>query len=116
LNKENKNFIKMIMLIEFKDENWEKIKEEPITIGQMSAHWCMPCKSLKIVMEKLSEEYKDKATFYYGDVEEGAINVASSLGIRGVPSTIIWKKGIEVDRLVGNPGEAKVKEFLDKNI
>jgi len=26
------------------------------------------------------------------------------------------KLGVEVDRLVGNPGEAKVKEFLDKNI
>jgi|TARA_B110001450_G_scaffold149435_1_gene139612 thioredoxin 1 len=104
------------MLKEFLDQNWDQIKEEPVTIGQMSAHWCAPCKSLKVVMEQLSEEYKEKATFYYGDVEEGAINVASSLGIRGVPSTIIWKKGVEVDRLVGNPGEAKVREFLEKNI
>ena len=36
--------------------------------------------------------------------------------IRGVPTTIIFKKGVEIDRLVGNPGEAAVKEFLDKNI
>ena len=104
------------MLVEFEDKNWDSIKEEAVTIGQMSAHWCSPCQVLKKVMEKLSEEYKDKATFYYGDVEEGAINTASSLGIRGVPTTIIWKKGIEIDRLVGSPGEAKVKEFLEKNI
>ncbi len=105
------------MLKEFDDKNWEsEIKQEPVTICQMSAHWCSPCKSLKILMEKLSDEYKDKANFYYGDVEEGAINTASALGIRGVPSTICWKKGIEVDRLVGNPGEQKVREFLDKNI
>ena len=82
----------------------------------MSAHWCSPCQSLKVVMEKLSDEYKDRANFYYGDVEEGAINTASASGIRGVPSTICWKKGVEVDRLVGNPGEAKVREFLEKNI
>tara|TARA_B100001063_G_C16647058_1_gene493919 strand:- start:651 stop:968 length:318 start_codon:yes stop_codon:yes gene_type:complete len=105
------------MLKEFEDKNWEtEIKEESVTICQMSAHWCSPCQSLKVVMEKLSDEYKDRANFYYGDVEEGAINTASASGIRGVPSTICWKKGVEVDRLVGNPGEAKVREFLDKNI
>ena len=104
------------MLNEFLDENLEKIKEEPVTVNIMSASWCAPCQSLKIVMDKLSEEYKDRATFYRGDVEEGAINFASSIGVRGVPTTTIMKKGAEIDRMVGNPGEAKVKEFLDKNL
>jgi|TARA_B100000035_G_scaffold117725_1_gene99770 thioredoxin 1 len=104
------------MINEFLDENLEKIKEEPVTVNIMSASWCAPCKSLKIVMDKLSEEYKDRATFYRGDVEEGAINFASSIGVRGVPTTTIMKKGVEIDRMVGNPGEAKVKEFLDKNL
>ena len=104
------------MLIDFKDENWEEIKKEDISICQYSAIWCSPCQSLKPIMFKFSEQYKDKANFYYADVEEGAINHGSSMGIRGVPSTIIFKKGVEVDRLVGNPGEAKVKEFIDKNI
>ena len=72
--------------------------------------------NLKILMDQISENYKDKASFYRGDVEEGSINFASSSGVRGVPTTIIMKSGVEVDRLVGNPGEAKVKEFLDKNI
>jgi len=104
------------MLKEFLDLNLEEIQKEPITVAIMSASWCSPCKSLKIVMEKLSEEYKDRASFYRGDVEEGSINFASSSGVRGVPTTIIMKKGFEIDRLVGNPGEAKVKEFLDKNL
>ena len=74
------------MLIDFKDEDFEtKIKNEDVSILQFSAAWCQPCKVLRPVMEKLSEEYKDKAKFFYGDVEEGAINVSSSLGIRGVP-------------------------------
>ena len=80
------------MLHEFLDENLEKIKEEPVTVNIMSASWCAPCKSLKIVMDKLSEEYKDRATFYRGDVEEGAINFASSIGctfcIIGLPPFI----------------------------
>ena len=105
------------MLNNFKDEDFDnKIKNEDISVVQFSASWCQPCKALIPVMTKLSDEYKDKANFYYADIEDGALNLGSSMAVRGVPSTIIFKKGVEVDRLVGNPGEAKVKEFLDKSI
>ena len=105
------------MLINFKDESWEdKIKNEDTCVIQFSATWCAPCQSLKHVMSTLSDKYQDKANFYYADIEDGALNLGSSMGIRSVPSTIVFKKGEEVDRLLGNPGEAKVKEFLDKSI
>ena len=94
----------------------EKIKKEEISVIQFSASWCSPCKALTPVLEKLSSNYEGRATFWYADCEEGGINTGSALGIRGVPSTILFKFGIEVDRLVGFPGEAKVKEFLDKYI
>ena len=105
------------MINTFNDNDFEdKIKQEEISVIQFSASWCSPCKALTPVLEKLSSNYEGKATFYYADVEEGGINTGSAMGIRGVPSTILFKRGVEVDRLVGFPGEAKVKEFLDKNI
>ncbi len=105
------------MLIDFKDEDFEnKIKQEDASVIQFSAAWCGPCKSLKPVMDKLSDEYKDKANFYYADIEDGGINTGSAMGIRGVPTTIIFKKNIEVDRLVGNPGEGQVRSFIEKNV
>ena len=72
--------------------------------------------SLKPLMNKLSEEYKDKAGFYYADIEDGGINTGSAAGIRGVPTVIIYKKGVEVDRKVGGVPESLLKEFLNKNI
>ena len=105
------------MLIEFKDEDFEnKIKKEDISVIQFSASWCSPCKTLKPVMDKLSDEYKDRANFYITDIEESGINTGSAAGIRGVPTVIIYKKGIEVDRKVGGVPESHMKEFLDKNI
>ena len=105
------------MLIDFKDEDFEnKVKKEEVSVIQFSAAWCGPCKSLKPVMDKLSDEYKDKANFYYADIEDGGINTGSAMGIRGVPTTIIFKKNIEVDRLIGNPGEGQVRSFIEKNI
>ena len=105
------------MLIDFKDEYFStKVAEADISVIQFSATWCGPCKSLKPVMDILSDEYKDKANFYYADIEDGGINTGSAMGIRGVPTTIIFKKNIEVDRLVGNPGEGQVRSFIEKNI
>ena len=55
------------MLIDFKDDDFEnKIKNEDVSVIQFSAAWCGPCKALKPVMDKLSDEYKEKASFYYG--------------------------------------------------
>ena len=106
------------MLIDFKDEDFEtKIKNEEVSVIQYSAAWCGPCKSLKPIMDNFSETYKDKnVSMYYADVEENGINTASVAGIRGVPTVIIYKKGIEVNRLVGGVPEGKMKEFLDENI
>ncbi len=105
------------MLIDFKDEDFDsKIKNEDVSVIQFSASWCGPCKALKPVMDKLSDEYKDKANFYITDIEDTGINTGSAAGIRGVPTVIIYKKGHEVSRKVGGVPESHMKEFLDENI
>ena len=68
------------------------------------------------IMDKLSDEYKDKANFYITDIEDAGINTGSAAGIRGVPTVIIYKKGQEVSRKVGGVPEGHMKEFLDENI
>jgi len=98
------------------DDRENKIKEEPVSVIQFSATWCGPCKTLKPVMDKLSDEYKDRANFYITDIEDSGINTGSSAGIRGVPTVIVYKKGVEIDRKVGGVPESHMKEFLDKNI
>ena len=104
------------MLIDFKDDDFDtKIKKEDVSVIQFSASWCGPCKALKPVMDKLSDEYKGKANFYITDIEDAGINTGSAAGIRGVPTVIIYKKGQEVGRKVGGVPEGHMKEFLDKN-
>ena len=56
------------MLKEFNDSMFEGFKDEDVCVVQYSAAWCGPCKSLKPIMDKLSEEYKDRAKFFYADI------------------------------------------------
>ena len=56
------------MMSDFKDSDFEdKIKTENVSVVQFSASWCMPCKNLIPIMNKFSDEYKDKANFYYAE-------------------------------------------------
>ena len=101
----------------FKDDMFETvIANEPVSVIQFSATWCGPCKSLRPIMEKLSGEYKDRAKFFYTDIETDGLNLGSSCGIRGVPTVIVFKKKTEVDRLVGGVSESAMRAFLDKNM
>ena len=105
------------MLNDFKDEDFDnKIKNEDVSILQFSTNWCEPCKNLKPIMDKLSEEYKDRANFYYADIEEDGINTGSAAGVRGVPTVVIYKKGVEIARKVGGVPESHMKEWLNENI
>ena len=104
------------MLQEFNDSMFEDFKNESVSVVQYSAAWCGPCKTLKPIMDRLALEYKDRADFFYGDIENAAINTASAAGIRGVPTVIIYKGKTEIDRKVGGVPEAAMKEFLDNNI
>ena len=101
----------------FKDEMFETvIANEKVSVIQFSAAWCGPCKQLLPIMKNLSIQYKDRAKFFYGDIETDAINLGSQCGIRGVPTVIVFKGKTEVDRLVGGVNESKMREFLDKNV
>ena len=104
------------MLKEFNDSMFEDFKNENVSVVQYSAAWCGPCKTLKPIMDRLALEYKDRANFFYADIENAAINTASAAGIRGVPTVIIYKGKTEVDRKVGGVPEAAMKEFLDNSI
>ncbi len=75
------------------------------------ADWCMPCKMMGPVVEKLAEEYD-------GKVKVGKINVdeqpelAGQFGVRSIPFFAIIKDGKLVDSALG----AMPKDALDKKI
>ena len=89
----------------------------PTMLGGLPGMEALATKMMKKEMEKLSEEYKDKVNFYYADIDEKALNTATSIaGVRGVPTVVVYKKGVEVARKVGGVPENHMRDFLKSNI
>jgi thioredoxin 1 len=70
-----------------------------VEVKQFSASWCGPCKMLTPVMNEVKSEITE-ANFQYVDVDDNG-DLASKYGVRGVPTIVIEKDGVEVKRLVG---------------
>ena len=105
------------MLIDFKDDDFsEKVEKDELAVIQFGASWCSPCRVLRQIMEKLSEseEFKEKIKFYYADIEQKAINTGTTMGVRGVPTVMVFRRGKLIPDAVkvGAVPEDNMRSFL----
>ncbi len=94
----------------------ESAKEEnSAMVVDFWAEWCGPCKRMEPIMDSLAEEYADKA--FFGKVNvDNARDAASEYGVASIPTTIFFKDGEEVDRVVGALPEDQLKEKVEEII
>lgn len=63
------------------------------------ANWCQPCKTLSPIIESVEKELPD-VLFKKVDVDNNE-DLAVSNSVRGLPTVVFYKEGVEVDRLTG---------------
>ena len=80
------------------------------------ATWCGPCKAIapKISAMSQEEKYKETVDFYKIDVDE-VPDVAQELGIRAMPTFLIYKDGEKVEEVVG-ANERAIRAAVDKHL
>ncbi|MHB0856459.1 MAG: thioredoxin [Anaerolineae bacterium] len=76
------------------------------------APWCGPCRMLAPVVDELAEEYAGRITFAKVNTDENPA-IPSRLGIRGIPTLILYVDGEEADRMVGFARKPELKSKLD---
>lgn len=78
-----------------------------------SATWCQPCQALAPTIEAVSKEYTGKLQVFKVDIDQSP-NTTGLFGIQGVPTCILFKNGVEVDRFMGNQDLRSVKQRVNK--
>lgn len=85
-----------------------------VTMVDIGAKKCIPCKMMAPIMEELEKEYKGKASILFIDVWEHP-KEAPKYGIRTIPTQIFYdKEGKEVFRHVGFMDKKSIVAMLEK--
>ena len=84
-----------------------------LTMVDFHASWCGPCRTLTPIIERVSEEKNVKLLKVDADESK---DIATSFGVRGIPTVIFFKNGQEVDRVVGLKQATAYNEIIEKHL
>ena len=79
------------------------------------ADWCAPCKQLLPLLEKLADEYAGAFLLAKINADEQQ-GISQQLGVRSLPTVMVFKDGQPVDGFAGAQPETAVREMLQKHL
>ena len=87
--------------------------KDTVTMIDLGAKTCIPCKMLAPILKELEEEYRDRAAVIFIDVWENK-SQGKRFGVLSIPTQIFYDKhGTEVYRHTGFLSKEKIKKRLD---
>lgn len=87
---------------------------EGFTLVNYWAPWCGPCRMFGPILEAYDLEKQDDMRVLKGNVDECAETTAH-YGIMTIPTTILFKDGKEIDRVIGLLSIEVLKQFISRN-
>lgn len=92
------------------------LTSEKLAVVDFWAEWCQPCQIMSAYVGFLAEEYGDRLLLATLDVDENP-KTAERYFVMGLPTLLLLRNGVEVDRIVGVEEyptiKARVEQWLN---
>jgi len=82
---------------------------------KFEAEWCGPCKAMKPMIEEIAATYDGRLTVATLDIDQNN-QTPYKLGVRGVPTVMLFKDGKVVGQKVGLPRKADLVALIESQL
>ena len=105
----------IINTVKLNDNNYDEVVSSGLTLVDVFADWCGPCKVISPIIDELSSDYQGQVVFGKLNVDE-APEKTTELGVRNIPTILVYKDGQIVERNTGAVSKNQLKELIDKQL
>ena len=91
------------------------IRANHLVVVDCWAAWCYPCRMITPIVEELANEYSSAALFAKLNVDDNPAT-AMKYSIQSIPTILIIKDGVEVERIVGAVPKGRIEALLRRHL
>jgi thioredoxin 1 len=97
------------------DANWDEtvIKSDVPVLVDFWAPWCGPCRAVSPILEEIAKDYQGKLKIVKLNIDDNQ-QVDGSLGIRSIPTLILFSGGQERERVIGLRPKGDLTNSINK--
>jgi thioredoxin 1 len=103
-------------ITELNEINYKKFTESGLVLIDIKTDWCGPCKMISPLVDEISSDYHDKGLSVGKLDADSNREIVTELGIRNIPTILLYKNGEIVDKSTGAVTKQKLVEMIDKQL
>jgi len=91
--------------------------QQTLVLVDFWADWCPPCRALTPLLEKLARDYSGRLLLVKVEVDaDDNMKLAGRYRLRGFPTVMVFKDGLEMGRFTGYKPEHFVRETIEAHL
>ena len=81
-------------------DHLRRVTRKGLALVTLGAPWCAPCLLQEPILRRVARRFEGRAILATADIDENP-GLARALGIQSIPTLLVFRNGMELQRLVG---------------
>jgi thioredoxin 1 len=101
--------------VDLTPSTYESFIKNDLVLIDVYAKWCGPCKQISPIIDQISLEFMDQLHVGKLNADENR-DILVELGVRNIPTLILFKNGEIIERSTGMTSKEKLAELINNHL